>query len=102
MEVYIYYRPETKLREGNVFMDTCLFTRGWVFLVPCLFFGGYLWYQVPSRVGGYVLGLGGYIGVGMSRGWVTTSNLGRGTWDTMGYAWQAGDTHPTGMLSCCN
>ena len=27
--------------------------------------------------------------------------FGYGTWDSMGsYGWQAGDTHPTGMLSC--
>ena len=62
------YRPQTKLREGNVFMDTCLFTRGWVFLMPCPFFGGYLWYQVPSRMGGYVVGLGGYVGGGYVQG----------------------------------
>ena len=25
---HIHYRPQTKLREGNVFRDVCLFTGG--------------------------------------------------------------------------
>ena len=32
-----YYRPPTKLREGNVFTDVCLSTGGRVSLVPCPF-----------------------------------------------------------------
>ena len=33
----------------------------------------------------------------MSGGWVPTPFP--QTWDTTGYGWQAGGTHPTGMLS---
>ena len=39
---HLFYHPQTKLRECNVF------TGVWVFPVPCPIWGGYLWYQVPS------------------------------------------------------
>ena len=41
--------------------------------------------------------------MGISRGWVLMSPILR-TWDTTGCGWQAGRTHPTGILSCfyCN
>ena len=31
---------------------------------------------------------------------ITLQYPGHGAWDTMGHSWQAGGTHPTGMLSC--
>ena len=90
--------------------------------------GGYLWSHVLSGGAWLYLVSGPYWGwvgmspcVSMSRGWeidpptwelkeLGTQPLRHGTlkecsgwgrtWDTMGYDWQAGSTHPTGMLSC--
>ena len=78
-----YYRPPTKLGEGNVFTGVCLFT-----------WGRYVWYQVPS---------GG--------GWVCESGLGMCGGDVLGWyspppvltssgATEAGGMHHTGMHSC--
>ena len=60
-----FYRPPTKLREGNVFTGVCP-GGGWVSLVPCPFHGVSL---VPGPFErGWVCPGGGYIqrgGVGM-------------------------------------
>ena len=55
--VPVFYRPPTKLREGNVFTGVCLFTgRGRVSVAPGSFLVpgpmtflelGYLWFHVP-------------------------------------------------------
>ena len=85
-----HYRPQTKLREGNVFHRCLSVHRG----------GGYLWYQVPSLWLG-IWGVGTH-----SQGWVCPGGgywvpQIHGSWDTTGYGQQVGGTHPTGMFSCC-
>ena len=95
-----------KLCEGNVLTDVCHSVhRGWVSLVPCPF-----WEWVSLVTGPFKR-------VGMFGGWVCprglicpgggyappkheTSGVPLETWYTMGYSWQAGSTHLTGMLSC--
>ena len=68
------YRPQTKLREDNVFTGVCLPTGRWseYLRFHVLSRGGYLLYQVPS--GRWVCPGGGDVqGVGMSEeavGWV--------------------------------
>ena len=85
----LFYHPQTKLQDCNVFTGACLSTWGrWVYLWPHVFSGG---------------------GVGMSRGWVFTLKGGYiqgggysplpDIWD-LGYGRQAGGMHPTRMLCC--
>ena len=73
---------------------------GWVSLVPGPFWGLGMC-GTRSFGGGWVcLGVcprGGYVQGGCIW-WVCPP--GHWTWDTMGYGWQAGSMHPTGMLSC--
>ena len=52
-----FYRPPTKLWEGNVFRGVCHSVRGWVSPVPCPFQGVYL---IPSSFRGWVCTAGGY------------------------------------------
>ena len=88
--------------------------------VKCLSIWRYLWSHVLLGGGvsisgnmfnpnvGFVQGVGIQKGVGMSRGWVCPrggggySTPGHGTWDNIGYGWQADGTHANGMLSCLN
>ena len=87
-----FYRPPTKLGEGNVFTGVC--PRGWVSVVPCPFLG-WVW-VCPEGV------------LTPPRTWVprarhchpTTHT--HQTWDLWArvYGQQAGGTHPIGMLSC--
>ena len=53
-----HYRPQTKLRQGNVFIGVCLSTGGISGSVSLLW-GGYLWYHVPS--GGIQVSRGGHV-----------------------------------------
>ena len=89
-----------KLREGNVFTGVCLSRVGGYIWSHVLSGGegGYLWYQVLLRGMGMSRGwlcLGVGMSMGMSGGYPTT--LGHGS---MGYSWQVGGKHPTGMVSC--
>ena len=94
-----YCRPQTKLREGNVFTGVCLSTgRRSGHLSSHILSGGYLWYQVPlwgvCPGGGYNQGMGW-----VCPGWVPPTP-GTRTLDTTRYGRQAGGTYPNGLLSC--
>ena len=84
--VITHWRPPTKLGEGSFFNGVCLYVYRWLGIsgpVLCV-----LW---SSPLGG---GVGMFKGVGgMYRGCPCK-------WNTTGYGWQAGGTHPSGMLSC--
>ena len=92
-----YYRPQTKLREGNVFTGVCPWRRG------------YLWSHVLSGRGWVSLVPGRFQGVGthpsqwdLRRGVSTPPPPKKnktGTWDTTRYSRQVGGTYPTGMMS---
>ena len=67
-----------------------------VSVCPCLLHvlsRGYLWYQV-SQGWSMFRGVGKSRGEGMYKGVLPPHQ----TWDTTGYGWQAGGTHPSGML----
>ena len=72
-----YYRPQTKLREGNVFTPVCHSVQGGVY--PSMQWAKW----------GCVTGVCNQGGVGPG-GCTTPTPTGQ----------QAGGTHPTGMLSC--
>ena len=120
----IYYLPQTKLREGNVFTgregkDGYLWSHvlsggEWVFLVPGpLYPGGWL---CPGRACTHPLGwvCPGSVGTHLHQRWVCPDGwvLNPQEWalsppgggysppPTTAYRQQAGGTHPTGMLSC--
>ena len=86
--VITHYRPPTKLGEGSFFKGVCLYVYRWLGIsgpVLCV-----LWSSPWT---------GGGIGVGMLKG---VGGMSRGclwTWNTTGYGWQAGGTHPSVMLS---
>ena len=103
-----FYRPPTKLPEGNVFTSVCLSPGGigWASLVP----GPFFWEaSIPGPrslpggeyAGGRWVPRGEYsgdeypTGVGTQPLLLTPS----GSHQNM-YGWRAGGTHPTGMLSC--
>ena len=95
----LFYRPPTKLREGNVFTCVCHSVHAGV--------GGYAWSQVPLQgVGEYTQRKGGYAWegwvnqgrIGYARGWVYQVYPCPPVYLVM--ATEVGGTHPTGMLSC--
>ena len=90
------YRPWTKLREGNVFTGVCLFRGGRE--VPCDHYPWYIGhkYLSPLLVTWHLVAITGDTGTYPPR---------HGIWvlpppPASTYGWQAGGTHPTGMLCC--
>ena len=81
-------RLQTKLREGNAFTTVCLFTGGGGVGFPACVTG-----KMTSRGGG-----------GLHPGWVCLQEdllPGVGRLPRSPGTREAGDTHPTGKLSCC-
>ena len=112
----LYYRPQTRLREGNVFTDVCLSMGDDGSNIKCIM--GYVtrWYGTYRERSGRVPPGHQTWRPPPSEIWCwslkTCSNLftwdpplpgarsGRGHWNQITYGFQAGSTHPTGMLSC--
>ena len=80
------YRPQTMLREGNVFTGVCLSTGVGFFGVVSLVPGPFRWVGMPSFGGAGRSGEGGYPLRPLSRA---------GTWNTSRYG-----MHATWMHSC--
>ena len=82
----IYYRPQTKLREGNAFTPVCRLTG----VGGCSQHASQVTLP-PSGRGGLTMGVSASRGGGLHRG----GGMGRPPRTR-----KAGSTHPTGILSC--
>ena len=114
LEIHDYYRPPTKLPEGNAFISVCHSVQA---------VGGYIWSHVLSLGGisgtrslrgeyvgrvrvcpkgvGYVQGVSTHhLGHGTSGGWVCPVDTHPPDTAYNGIQSQAVGTHPTRMLSC--